>query len=89
MAQGARAQSGADLAVSVTGLAGPGKDDRGRDPGLAYRALTDGRETFTRTVNTGQTGPDCRDFNRTVFSSQALDLIRCYLRDHPDAAPNA
>ena len=89
MAQGARAQSGADLAVSVTGLAGPGKDDRGRDPGLAYLALTDGRETFTRTVNTGQTGPDCRDFNRTVFSSQALDLIRCYLRDHPDAAPNA
>ena len=89
MAQGARAQSGADLAVSVTGLAGPGKDDRGRDPGLAYLALTDGRETFTRTVNTGHTGPDCRDFNRTVFSSQALDLIRCYLRDHPDAAPNA
>ena len=89
MAQGARAQSGADLAVSITGLAGPGKDDRGRDPGLAYLALTDGRETITRTVNTGQIGPDCRDFNRTVFSSQALDLIRCYLRDHPGAVPKA
>lgn len=89
MAQGAKRQSGADLAVSITGLAGPGKDDRGRDPGLAYLALTDGTKTFTRTVNTGQTGPDCRDFNRTVFASQAIDLIRCYLRDHPDASPTA
>lgn len=89
MAQGAKRQSGADLAVSITGLAGPGKDDRGRDPGLAYLALTDGTKTFTRTVNTGQTGPDCRDFNRTVFASQAIDLIRCYLCDHPDASPTA
>ena len=81
MAKGALAQSGADLAVSVTGLAGPGKDGRGREPGLAYLALTDGSRTETRTVHTGQTGPDCRDFNRTVFASQALDMVRRYLND--------
>ena len=81
MAQGAKAQSGADLAVSVTGLAGPGNDERGREPGLAYLALTDGTRTLTRCVRTGQTGPDCRDFNRTVFASHALDMVRRYLTD--------
>ena len=81
MAAGALRQSGADLAVSITGLAGPESDDRGRGPGLAYLALTDGEQTLTRTIHTGQTGADCRDFNRTVFASQALDLIRCYLLD--------
>lgn len=79
MAQGVKARSGADLAVSVTGLAGPGKDERGRDPGLCYLALTDGETTETRCVRTGQTGPDCRDFNRTVFASHALDMVRRYL----------
>lgn len=79
MAAGALSQSGADLAVSVTGLAGPGKDERGREPGLAYLALTDGSRTETRTVHTGQTGPDCRDYNRTVFASHALDMVRRYL----------
>ena len=79
MAQGALRQSGADLAVSITGLAGPGKDELGRGPGLAYLALTDGSKTVTRTVHTGQTGPDCRAFNRTILSSHVLDMIRCYL----------
>ncbi len=79
MAAGVLRQSGADLAVSITGLAGPGKDERGRDPGLAYLALTDGRKTVTRTVHTGQTGPGCRDYNRTVFASHVLDMIRCFL----------
>ncbi len=81
MAAGAKAQSGADLAVSVTGLAGPGADARGRGPGLAYLALTDGARTETRCVSTGQTGPDCRDYNRTVFASHALDMVRRYLGD--------
>ena len=79
MAEGALRQSGADLAVSITGLAGPGKDELGRDPGLAYLALTDGKQTVTRTVHTGQTGPGCRSYNRTVFSSHVLDMIRCFL----------
>ena len=81
MAAGAKAQSGADLAVSVTGLAGPGVDERGREPGLCYLALTDGERTETRCVHTAQTGPDCRDFNRTVFASHALDMVRRYLTD--------
>ncbi len=36
MAVGALRESGADFAVAVTGLAGPGKDELGRDAGLVY-----------------------------------------------------
>ena len=39
MARGARAQLGADVAVSVTGLAGPDGDGTGRPVGLVYIAL--------------------------------------------------
>ena len=36
MAEGARRITGADLAVSVTGVAGPDRDDRGNDVGTVY-----------------------------------------------------
>ena len=36
MAEGSRALYGSDIAVSTTGYAGPGKGERGEDPGLAY-----------------------------------------------------
>lgn len=36
MAAGALKMSGADFAVAVTGLAGPGADEFGRNPGLVY-----------------------------------------------------
>lgn len=38
MALGVRAASGADIAVSTTGLAGPGCDELGREAGLVYIA---------------------------------------------------
>lgn len=36
MAEGMRTSSGADIAVSATGLAGPGPDDTGRPAGLVF-----------------------------------------------------
>ncbi|MBR3487198.1 MAG: nicotinamide-nucleotide amidohydrolase family protein [Clostridia bacterium] len=36
MAEGMRASSGADIAVSATGLAGPGPDELGRPAGLVF-----------------------------------------------------
>lgn len=36
MAEGELKRSGADIAVSATGLAGPGKDEYGRDAGLVF-----------------------------------------------------
>ena len=86
MALGALRRSGADLAVSVTGLAGPGKDELGRDAGLAHLALTDGKTVWSREVHTGHTEQDCRDYNRTVFASNALHLIYQYAAAYPDTA---
>lgn len=48
MAQGVRALMESDLAVSVTGVAGPDKDERGNPVGCVYLALADGRDTVVR-----------------------------------------
>ena len=47
MAEGARTALDADVAVSVTGVAGPGADDRGNPEGLVYIGYADahGAET--------------------------------------------
>lgn len=80
MAVGAWRVSGADIGLGVTGLAGPDGDERGNPAGLSFIALTDGKHTLARTVNTGR-GGDNREYNRFVTSSNALDLIRLYLLD--------
>lgn len=48
MAEGVRSLLGSDLAVSVTGVAGPDSDDRGNPVGCVYLALTDGKTTIVR-----------------------------------------
>ena len=83
MALGALRQSGAKIAVSVTGLAGPGKDEIGRDAGLAHLALTDGETVWHKELHTGHSENDCRDFNRTVFASHALHLVYRYAAAYP------
>ncbi|MCD7756749.1 MAG: CinA family protein [Clostridiales bacterium] len=45
MAEGVRALTGSDLALSVTGVAGPDRDERDNPVGLVYLALTDGETT--------------------------------------------
>ncbi|MDR2753539.1 MAG: competence/damage-inducible protein A [Oscillospiraceae bacterium] len=71
MAHGARAQSGADLAVSVTGVAGPSAQGTNKPAGLVYLAATNGNQTLHRQLNTGR---DDRDYNRTVATKAALHL---------------
>ena len=46
MAQGARLLLHSDIAVSTTGVAGPGPDDRGNPQGLVYIALAEGEDTW-------------------------------------------
>lgn len=46
MARGVRRATDATYGVSVTGVAGPGKDDRGNEVGTVFVGLTDGTRTI-------------------------------------------
>ena len=73
MAEGARALSGADLAVSVTGIAGPDGGTAEKPVGLVWLALaSQGGTTATqRLYSRGG-----RDSIRARAASNALDLLR-------------
>ena len=79
MAEGVRALTGSDLAVSVTGVAGPGPDDDGHPEGRVYAALTDGAHTWVRRLELG-TG---RGRIRVMAAHHAFDLLRRYLTQLP------
>ena len=65
MAEGARRITGADYAVSVTGVAGPDKDDRGNDVGTVYLALAHSSGTVCTKF--------CFDGDRSAIRSAAAD----------------
>ena len=48
MAEGVRRVIGADLGISVTGIAGPNSDDSGKPVGLVYIAASDEQTTLIR-----------------------------------------
>lgn len=72
MAEGCRRVCGSDLAVSVTGVAGPDRDDRGHDVGTVYIAVASSRGTTCRCFCCGQD----RDAVRQCAASSALDMVR-------------
>ena len=78
MALGAKHVSGADIAISTTGLAGPGGD--GVLPGgLSFAAVTDGERTVVEKIVTGHEND--REYNRYVTASRALNLARLMLEE--------
>ena len=72
MAAGARRRSGADWAVSVTGIAGPGGGSPGKPVGLAYLGIAgaEGVETIEKKLV-----PERKTF-KAMASQSALDLLR-------------
>lgn len=78
MAKGALKISGADIAVSVTGIAGPDPSEGGKPAGLSYIALADKNNVWCIRFETGRSG-DNREYNRYVTASNALNLARLYL----------
>jgi len=72
MAQGARKRSGADWAVSVTGIAGPGGGSPGKPVGLVYLGIAgeEGVETIEKKLV-----PERKTF-KAMASQSALDLLR-------------
>ena len=80
MAQGARRVLGCDLAVSLTGVAGPDPDDRGNPVGLIYAALDTPEGTRLRELHL----INGRARIRTVAATNAFDMVRRYLTGLPD-----
>ncbi|MBM3822052.1 MAG: competence/damage-inducible protein A [Verrucomicrobia bacterium] len=72
MAEGARARSGADFALSVTGIAGPSGGTPQKPVGTAYVGLA----TPERTVVKHCLNPVDRETFKYVTSQQALELLR-------------
>lgn len=84
MAMGARSQSGSDLGVGITGVAGPSSSQR-KPVGLIYVAICDKKDVWSIKLQ-GKKDEGCRDYNRMMASSSALNLMRLYLEDRIDFA---
>ncbi len=80
MAEGARKALRCDLALSFTGVAGPGPDERGNPEGLVYVALATPEGTRLRKLHLA-TG---RGRIRTTAVSHGFDMARRWLSGLPD-----
>ena len=80
MAEGAKRLTGADLAVSVTGVAGPDSDERGNPVGLVYIGLATSEGTFCRRMPPARR---TRERVQEMAANHAFDVMRRYLTGLP------
>ncbi len=78
MAAGIRRVSGADIGISVTGIAGPGSDGTNKPVGLCFIALDAEDVQVCEKIETGKND---REYNRWVTASRALNLARKYIEE--------
>ncbi|MDO4812292.1 MAG: nicotinamide-nucleotide amidohydrolase family protein [Eubacteriales bacterium] len=76
MAEGVRAVTGADLGVSVTGVAGPASDERNNPVGTVYLALATQDGTSCTLCRFGD---QSRERIRSLAADSAFDMVRQYL----------
>ena len=81
MAEGARKALGCDIALSSTGVAGPGKDDRGNEVGTMFVAIATPEGTHVRPLHLGNRPIRAR--LRIQTTHHAFDLARRYLTGLP------
>lgn len=79
MAEGACRVTGAEAAVSVTGVAGPDSDERGNPVGRVFVGLAMGGKTFCRHLELGDRS---REEIRDIAARHALSLLAEVLSDH-------
>ena len=78
MAEGIRRITGADIGISVTGIAGPGSDGTNKPVGLCFIALDAADVQVCEKIETGKND---REYNRWVTASRALNLARKYIEE--------
>jgi len=72
MAEGARRQTGADFAIAITGIAGPGGGTEAKPVGTVYMALAAQSGTLVEhRMNSYE-----RETFKQLTAHQALDLLR-------------
>lgn len=74
MVKGVLKVSGADVAVSVSGIAGPTSDNTKKPVGLIYLAVSDGSRITVKQLNNVFT-ENIRENNRLSASDEAFKLI--------------
>ena len=79
MVAGVLKLSGADLAVAVTGIAGPNSDSTDKPVGLVYIAFSDGKETIVKKYLNAFT-ENIRESNRNKSADEALKTVLEYLK---------
>lgn len=77
MAQGALRRFGADLAISVTGIAGPGGGTPEKPVGLIFLGLATSVGQWSKRLELGPEQP--RDIIRSRAAKQAMNLARMHL----------
>ncbi len=75
MAQGAKEKANSDIAVSVTGVAGPSKSE-GKPVGLVYIALANNENCFSKELNIK---PVSREYVKTCATYEVFKLILEFL----------
>lgn len=82
MALGAKNTLKTDLAFATTGIAGPFSDETGKEVGLMFVAVTDGKNVCVKEINTGHNkGESCRDYNRITAASTVINELRLFLQN--------
>ena len=74
MVKGVLSLTKADIAVAVTGIAGPSSDNTNKPVGLVYIAVSDGKSTIVKKLLNNFTG-DVREQNRNISADTALEMI--------------
>jgi nicotinamide-nucleotide amidase len=82
MALGARARFGSDLAISVTGVAGPTGGTPEKPVGLVWLGLATREGAWSKKLELGPEQP--RDVIRSRAAKYALNWLRLEARQHPD-----
>ncbi len=74
MVKGVLKLSGADIAVSVSGIAGPNSDNTQKPVGLIFIAASNGKNTIVKQLN-NVFKENIRESNRLSASNEALQMV--------------